>query len=70
MNEHTGPYFDSKSRHRKSQESNEPKNKQSLEQKENEGTKTNEETGKNILEMELCSDFSYHNYLVFLLSTF
>ena len=65
MNEHTDPYVDSKSRHRKSQESKEPKKKQSSERKENEGTKTKEETEKYILEMELCSDFSFHNSLVF-----
>ena len=33
MNEHTGPYVDSKSRHRMSQESKEPKKKQSPERK-------------------------------------
>ena len=57
MNEHTDPYVDSKSRHRKSQESLEPKNKKSLERKENEGTKNKEEMEKYILEMEALPKF-------------
>ena len=57
MNEHTDPYVDSKSRHRKSQESLEPKNKQSLERKENEGTKNKEEMENYILEMEALPKF-------------
>ena len=40
MNEHTGPYVDSKSRHRKSQESKEPR------ATTNKGTRTNEEREK------------------------
>ena len=64
MNEHTGPYVDSKSRHRMSQESKEPKKKTIARAKKNDGTKTKEETGK------YSSDFSFHNYLAFLLSTF
>ena len=61
MNEHTDPYIDSKS----GQESKELKKKQSPERKENEGTKTKEETEKYILEMELYSGFSFHNSLAF-----
>ena len=59
MNEHTGPYVDSNPRHRKTRNKRNQRKKQSPERKENKGTKTKEETEKYILEMELCSDFSF-----------